>query len=318
MVLSIFILVIGLILLVKGADWLVAGAGGVAKRAGVSEFVIGLTIVATGTSLPELVVSLVGILNGSSDIAVGNVVGSNIFNTLLILGVTALILPMTVTRQNMMRDIPMNMVIALIVAFGFETGAFNTVIGLILLVLFFAYMYLTLCTDTPKTAEEDIAIDIDEPRPVWQHILAVVAGGAALVFGGRLFVSQAVTVLGSLGVPDKVTALTVLAGGTSAPELATCIVASLKKKSDIAFGNIIGSNIANVLLILGSCAAVRPLSFDGLSRLEMTTLLGSAALLMVLCTAKLNERKESILGRFAGFILLAGFAVYMFFLWQNL
>ena len=252
MLLSCILLLVGLALVVFGADYLVEGASAVARRSGLSEFVIGLTIVGMGTSAPEMVVSFIGAASGNADIAIGNVVGSNIFNTLLILGITALLLPMGITRANLRRDIPMNLVITVLLVvlgleqtfFGVGTDGLSRLDGAILLALFIGYMVYSFRqgADESETPEEA------KPwRPVLS-VLMIVGGLAGLIAGGELFVRSATAIAHALGWSDKFIAITILAGGTSMPELATCIAAAVKKKGQLALGNIIGSNLFNILL----------------------------------------------------------------------
>ena len=261
MVTEILILLAGLALVVLGADWLVDGSSTIARKAGLSEFVIGLTIVGIGTSTPELVVSLTGALKGNADIAIGNIVGSNIFNTLFILGFTALIRPISMTRDNVKTDIPLNIITTvLLIIFGmhftlFGIGNDNTLSrldGVIFLILFSAYMY---CSFKSGKAEETKDSAEPESGKLWVAILMVLGGLAALIFGGDKFVDSATNIARMLNISDKFIAVTILAGGTSMPELVTCVVAAAKKKGQLARGIILGSNIGNMLLILGVPAA---------------------------------------------------------------
>ena len=274
MILQIVLLLVGLALIVFGADWLVDGASAVARRAGISEFVIGLTIVGFGTSCPELVVSLTGAFQGNADISVGNVVGSNIFNTLLILGLTAAIAPVAMTRTNSRRDIPITLLVTFLFAALALTGTqISRVEGIAFLLIFVAYMVYCFKTDTGMTEEVQQKV-----RSLWLAILLVLAGLAGLIFGGQLFVNNATAIARALGVSDKFIALTLLAGGTSLPELATCIVAAAKKKDQLALGNVLGSNIFNILLILGASATVTPLSTVALTWADLGALLLSIVL----------------------------------------
>ena len=316
--LQVLLLLGGLTLIVLGADWLVDGASGIARRVGLSEFVIGLTIVGMGTSAPEMVVSFIGAFQGNADIAIGNVVGSNIMNTLLILGVTALILPMVITPSNWKRDIPMNILITvLLIVLGLDYTLFHIGTkdglsrwdGAILLALFIGYMVLSFKGNKP---EED-----DSPakqRSIWMCLLLVAAGIAGLALGGDLFVNHATELARTLGVSDKFIAITILAGGTSMPELATCVVAAAKKKGQLALGNIIGSNVFNILLILGGSALIHPLSFDHITYVDLGVLLVSA---LSLLTAGLVGRKKMI-DRLDGSLFLLIWAGYMAWLIYNL
>lgn len=306
------ILVAGLALIVFGADWLVDGASGIARRAGLSEFVIGLTIVGFGTSCPELVVSLTGAIAGKSDISAGNVIGSNIFNTLLILGLTAIIAPIAITRQNKRRDIPMTIGVTLLfILCGLSksllgVGAYDGVSrieGIVFLILFIGYIYL--CFKTGKTDEvEEAGI---KRMSIAAAIGLVIAGLAGLVVGGHYFVNSATELAGNYGVSDKFIAITILAGGTSLPELATCVVAAAKKKGQLALGNILGSNIFNILLIIGCSAVVHPLHFSGINLVDAGVLMLSA--LLVFTSAYTG--KKDVLDRFDGSLLLLCEAAYM-------
>ncbi len=274
MIVQIGLLLVGLALIVFGADWLVDGASAVARKAGISEFVIGLTIVGFGTSCPELVVSLTGAFQGNADISVGNVVGSNIFNTLLILGLTAAIAPVAMTRANSRRDIPITLLVTFLFAALALTGTqIARVEGIIFLLIFVAYMVYCFKTDTGVSEEAQ-----QKARSLWVAILLVLAGLGGLIFGGQLFVNNATAIARAVGVSDKFIAITLLAGGTSLPELATCIVAAAKKKDQLALGNILGSNIFNILLILGASAVVTPLSTIALTWVDLGVLLLSIVL----------------------------------------
>ena len=318
MLVQIILFIIGLALVVFGADYLVDGASAIARRFGLSEFVIGLTIVGMGTSAPEMVVSFIGAAQGNADIAIGNVVGSNIFNTLLILGITALLLPMAITKDNRRKDIPMNIaiVVALILLglertiFGIGTDGLSRLDGGILLALFIAYMWMSFKTTSP---EADAPADV-KPIGPWLAVLYILGGIAALIFGGRLFVNSAVSMAHTLGVSDKFIAITILAGGTSLPELATCIAAAVKKKGQLALGNILGSDIFNVLLILGGSALINPLSFADISYIDLGILLASALALLTSCYIG----KRNSLDRLDGVLFLILWAGYMAWLIVNL
>ena len=313
------LLLIGLALVVLGADWLVEGASGIARRAGISEFVIGLTIVGMGTSAPEMVVSLIGAIEGKGDIAVGNVVGSNIFNTLLILGITAIILPMEITRNNRRLDIPVNIAVTVLflllglelTLFGAGTDGLSRMDGAILLVVFCIYMWSSFRKGKEEALKED---NTSVGRNPWVCIMMIAAGIAGLVIGGNLFVNNATGIAAKLGVSDKFIAITLLAGGTSLPELATCVAAAAKKKGQLALGNIIGSNIFNIMLILGSSAVVAPISFQSINFIDIGVLLVSAlALLSCIFIGKKNK-----LDRLDGVLFLLIWAAYMTYLFINL
>lgn len=315
MLIECLLLIVGLALVVLGADFLVDGASSIAKKFGVSDFVIGLTIVGMGTSAPEMVVSFIGALQGNGDIAIGNVVGSNIFNVFMILGATALILPMDITPMNRKKDIPLNIAITLIfialgmsrTLFGIGDDVLGRLDGAILLVLFAAYIYMCFRFDTANQSENNENEKVIKPALA---AVLIVAGLAGLVFGGRMFVNSATSIAKMLNVSDKLIAITILAGGTSMPELVTCIVAAFKKKGQLALGNILGSNVFNILLILGGSALIHPLSMAGMSYVDLGALLLSALVIW----ASIHTNKKNQLDRADGLLLLILEAAYMTFL----
>ena len=331
MALQILILLAGLALVVLGADWLVDGSSAIARKAGLSEFVIGLTIVGIGTSMPELVVSLTGAVKGVSDIAVGNVVGSNIFNVLLILGLSAVIMPIGITRTNRRQDIPLNLIVCfLLIVCGchytmFHIGREDVLSrfdGIFFLLLFVVYMFVSFKNGKQDQVTSETEGRKEKNRPLGIAILMVLAGFAALVFGGDIFVDSAREIAVRLGISDKFIAVTILAGGTSMPELVTCVVAALKKKDQLALGNVIGSNISNILLILGSSALFYRrlpdgpggLSFAGMTFADLGILLLSSLLLW---SSSYTGKRDSI-DRADGLIFLACFAGYMAILFNQL
>lgn len=308
-----FILIAGLLLILLGANYLVDGASSIAKRFGLSEFIIGVTIVGIGTSAPEMVVSFMSAIQGKADMAIGNIVGSNIFNTAMILGVTALIAPLTITRSNLRKDIPLNIIVTiLLIALGMNftiTGLgkdqLSRIDGAILLGIFVWYLWSSFRSDSTD----------DEDEPIKQHsiaisILMITGGLAGLIFGGRLFVNSATEIARMFGVSDKFIAITVMAAGTSMPELATCVVAAIKGRGQLALGNILGSNISNILLILGGSAIISPLSFTGMTMADLGTVLGCS--LFILLSAWLFKKKS--LDRVEGAVLLLIEAGYMWYL----
>lgn len=315
MLIECLLLIVGLALVVLGADFLVDGASSIAKKFGVSDFVIGLTIVGMGTSAPEMVVSFIGALQGNGDIAIGNVVGSNIFNVFMILGATALILPMDITPMNRKKDIPLNIAITLIfialgmsrTLFGIGDDVLGRMDGAILLVLFAAYIYMCFRFDTANQTESSENEKVIKPALA---AVLIVAGLAGLVFGGRMFVNSATSIAKMLNVSDKLIAITILAGGTSMPELVTCIVAAFKKKGQLALGNILGSNVFNILLILGGSALIHPLSMAGMSYVDLGALLLSSLVIW----ASIHTNKKNQLDRADGLLLLLLEAAYMTFL----
>lgn len=320
MLLNIAILILGLALVVFGSEWLVDGASDVARRSGISEFVIGLTIVGIGTSTPEMVVSFIGAIQGSADISIGNVIGSNIFNTLMILGCTALILPLTISEHAIKRDIPINLGVTLLLILlgccnpGFE-NTLSRVDGAIMLLLFAAYLYMSFKEGRETDSGEESG---GTAHKSYSHkaipITMIIVGLASLIAGGRLFVNSAVDIAHALGWSDKFIGITILAGGTSLPELATCVVAAFKKKGQLALGNILGSNISNILLILGGSALIRPLSMENISTVDLGTLFLSALLIFVSYYTFVKKK----LGRVEAVCLLLMEAAYMYTLITDL
>ncbi len=317
---SIIWLLLGLALVVFGADYLVEGASSVARRFGLSEFVIGLTIVGMGTSAPEMVVSFIGAIQGNADISVGNVVGSNIFNTLLILGITGILLPVAITPDNRKKDIPVNIVVTLLlIVLGFKhtllgigTDGLTRIDGAVLVVLFGLYLWQSFARG--KEEPEEKPQEEAKPIKLYWAILMIVGGLAGLIWGGNLFVDSATEIAHHLGVSDKFIAITILAGGTSLPELATCVAAAAKKKGQLALGNIIGSNLFNILLILGGSALIHPLSFEDISFVDMGVLLLSALVIWSSCFVG----KKNTLDRLDGVFLVLIWLGYMAYLILNL
>jgi cation:H+ antiporter len=309
MLVQILLLLVGLALVVFGADYLVDGASAVARRFGLSEFVIGLTIVGMGTSAPEMVVSFIGAAQGNADIAIGNVVGSNIFNTMLILGLTALLLPMDITRENRKKDIPVNILITVLLIvlgleltfFGFGTDGLSRIDGAILVALFVAYIWSSFAQKTPEAQPES------ESKPIkpWLAVIMILGGLGGLVAGGKLFLNSATAIAHALGVSDKFIAITILAGGTSLPELATSLVAAIKKEQDIAIGNVVGSNIFNLGVVTGVPVAlfggIPDISFN---YVDLAILVGSAIVLFIFAR---NDRRIT---RREGAVLLSTFVIY--------
>lgn len=313
MVVTVLLFILGLAMVIGGAEALVGGASAMARRFGLSEFLIGATIVGIGTSMPELVVSVLGAIRGSADIAVGNVVGSNLFNTLLILGVTALIAPLAFTKANIRRDIPLCIAASLVFAvFAIslrggvvQAGSISRIEGGILLAAFAGYLWYSFKTDDGSETSTDEKPT--EKKPLWLSIVMVIGGLAGLVFGGHLFVDNAVLIAQALHVSESIIANTIMAGGTSAPELAVCIVAALKGRNQMAIGNIIGSNISNILLIIGASAVIGPLSVDHVNLYGVTAVALSSLLLLL---STLPHRK-SRLTRPKGLLFILIYAAYL-------
>lgn len=304
MFLQILALLIGLAMVICGANILVDGASSVARKTGVSEFVIGLVIVGFGTSLPELVVSVTGALAHNSDIAVGNVIGSNVFNTGLILAISAMILPVAITRQNHFRDIPITILVTFLVVLLGKYGGLCRMEGILLVVLFAFYILYCFRTDSADPQEEALEV---KDFPTTYAIILVLGGLVCLILGGRLFVHSAERIARLIGVSDKFIAITVLAMGTSLPEFVTSIVALVKKRSQMALGNILGSNVFNLLLILGVSAIISPTSFAKVDIYDYAALILS----IVLVWTGIYTGKKNVLDRFDASLMLLVFAAYM-------
>ena len=318
MAIQILILLGGLLLILFGANWLVDGSSSVAKRFGISEFVIGLTIVGIGTSTPEMVVSFLSAFQGKADMAIGNIVGSNIFNTMLILGVTAIIAPLIITKENLRKDIPLNIIVTILLIllgmnftlFGVGQDQLSRIDGAILLAIFAWYLYTSFKSDNADSDDSDGI----KSYSVLMSTILIIAGLAGLIVGGKLFVNSATELAKMFGVSDKFIAITVMAAGTSMPELATCVVAAFKGRGQLALGNILGSNISNILLILGGSALISPLSFKGMTYVDLGTVLISGLIILV-CAYSFKKKK---LDRFEGFILILMEVMYMWYLISNI
>lgn len=306
------ILIVTLVGIVFGADLLLNGSVAIAKRFHVSDFVIGAVIVGIGTSVPELVVSFFGALKGNADVAIGNVVGSNIFNVLGILGLTALLFPIAIDQKNMTFEIPLCIgvsVLLTLLALNFFNGTPATISridGLILILLFFGYMYYSFVRD--KKNAQQAPVEANEPiLSLWKSILKVVGGLALLIVSCDFFVDSAVTVAKSWGVSDAIISLTLVACGTSFPELAASVVAACKKNTQLALGNIVGSNIFNILLILGLSSQVMPLVSADITIVDYAVMIG-AAIVPLLFGFK------GKIGRVGGALMVIAFAVYTWYL----
>ena len=316
---SYLILIISLVGIVFGAEFLVAGSVSVARRYKVSDFVIGAAIVGIGTSMPELVVSFFGALKGNADVAIGNVVGSNIFNVLGILGLTAICFPIAIDRKNMTFEIPFCIgvsVILTLLALNFFNGTPATigrVDGIILLLLFVGYMWYSFARDrnepTPdpslKGRENDEEIQCI--LPVWKALLKIVGGLALLITSCDFFVDNAIVIAKSWGVSDAIISLTLIACGTSLPELAASVAAACKKNTQLALGNIVGSNIFNILLILGVSSQVMPLVSADITIVDYAVMIAAAAF-------PLFFGFKGKIGRVGGLLMVASFVLYTWYL----
>lgn len=309
MIIQLALLALGFVLLVKGADWFVDGAASIAAKLGIPQLVIGLTIVAMGTSAPEAAVSLTAAFHGNADITIGNVVGSNILNILIILGLAAVICPMKVARLTAFVDIPVTIVITLLLLLLGYDGTVSRLDAGILLLFFIAYLsYLFAMTKkgliVGESEEEGSKI-----QSVPKALLFTVVGLALIIVGSSLAVDAASAIATMLGLSERFIGLTIVALGTSLPELFTSVVAAIKKNPDMAIGNIVGSNIFNILFIVGLSGLVIPVPF--VSAFRFDTLIAAAAALLLLVLALPTKR----LGRVAGIIMLAGYVAYFAMIW---
>ena len=311
------ILIISLVGIVFGADYLVTGAVSIARKYKVSDFVIGAAIIGVGTSMPEMTVSFLGAMNGNADVAIGNVVGSNIFNVFGILGLTAMFFPVTFGRENLKFDIPFCVGVSVILSllfFNFFVGTGNCIgrfDGILLLVAFAAFMWISFRRDKqakPQTAQPE---ENEQPvGPIWSSVLKVVGGLAVLVFSCDVFVDNAVLIAKSFGVSDSFISLTLIACGTSLPELAASIAAAIKKNTSMALGNIVGSNIFNIALILGLCSQVSPLTSTGIDLVDFMVMIAAALVLFIF-------GKDCKISRGEGAFLFLCFVAYTWYLISN-
>lgn len=315
--LDILLLLIGLALILFGANWLTDGASAVAKRWGVSDLVIGLTVVAFGTSAPELVISVVSAIHGSAGLAVGNVVGSNIFNVLVIIGCVAVLAPIKVDKGNMTNDIPLVILssLALLVCAnsmmldGLPENVISRSEGLLLLLFFMIFMRYTfsIARNAVNGAEAVDGADADAKKmPLWKSALLIAAGLAGLIFGGEWFVDGASGVARGLNVSESVIGLTIVAAGTSLPELATSMVAALKKNTELAVGNVVGSCVFNVFMVLGVSAVIRPLRLGGIGNFDLLTLVLASVLFWFFGW----QIRTRTITRVEGVLLLAVYVAY--------
>ncbi len=307
------LLAVALVGIVLGADYLVVGAVSIARKYKVSDFVIGAAIVGVGTSMPELVVSFIGALQGNPDVAIGNVVGSNIFNVLGILGLTAVFFPIAVKKENMKFEIPVCIGLSLlltVLVFNFFSGGTPTIgrlDGLALLLCFGLYTWYSFYRDRKNGKAAEAAAVEDESSPLWIAVLKVAGGLAVLITCCDLFVGNAEKIARSFGVNDAVISLTLIACGTSLPELAASVAAAVKKNTQLALGNIVGSNIFNISLILGLSSQVMPLNSSGITAVDYAVMIAAAMIPLILGI-------KGRIGRFSGVLMVVAFSAYTWYL----
>lgn len=325
MIIDIVWLIVGLVLILSGANFLTDGASAVAKKFGLTDLVIGLTVVAFGTSAPELVISITASADSNPELAVGNVIGSNIFNILAIIGITAMVRPIAIKKSVMTIEIPMvllSSVIILILGSSVvldhtQANIISRVEGLLLLIFFLLFMRYTFATarNTPDAGSDPQAADTNKLKNIkmWQAIVFIIGGLAALIWGGNKFVQGASAIASGLGVSEAVIGLTIVAIGTSLPELATSIVAALKNEPGLAIGNVIGSNIFNIFMVLGTAAVVKPLPFGNINYVDLWVLTGASLMFMIFGWFF----KKRIITRAEGTIMAICYILYMSWLVIN-
>ena len=325
MLVDILLFLLGIVLIIVGANYLTEGASTLARRMGLSPLVVGLTIVAFGTSAPELIVSLMSALKGNADIAMGNVIGSNIFNILAIGGVTALVAPITITQSTIRREIPLMLLSFLVLFFlSYDTifaGTAGTTENILsrgegLTLLGFFLIFLTYTFAIAKDAPDDPHADHTPIRsyPLWLLVLFILGGLAALIYGGDLFVSSASSIARTFGMSESFIGLTIVAAGTSLPELATSVAAALKKQPEIAVGNIVGSNIFNIFFILGVSSTITPIRIGGVTALDFLVMI-VAGLMLYIFAVLFGQR---VVKRGEGAILALSFIAYTVYLIMQL
>lgn len=312
MVMEVVWLLVSLVILYFGAEWLVSGASSLASRLGVSALIIGLTIVSVGTSAPELVVSAKAALNGQSALSIGNVLGSNIFNLGMILGISAIIYPMAIKRQLLKFDVPvmvLSSVLFLVLFIDGKISSFEAVIFLLVFAAYMTYLFVTSVKNKTKSSDDENTIKVYKHWVI--DLLLIALGLVGLIYGSTLLVDNAIIIAQKLGMSEAMIGLTIVAAGTSMPELATSVVAAIKKRSDIAIGNVVGSNIFNILLILGVAGAIYPIETHDINIADSLFVVGFGALLWFFMKIETRVR------RWQGVIFLALFGAYFFFkLWM--
>ncbi len=306
---QVLLLIFGIVVVLKSADWLINGAVGLATKLGISQIVIGLTIVAIGTSMPEFFVSIVSAIKGTPDLAVGNIVGSNIFNVLLIVGVAATVAPIAIQRATVRRDIPIAIVASIMLTFMMLDDNISRIDALILFAAFIAFIWITLRNSKNDANEKDASTE--KVIPTWKSVLFIIFGLVGLVLGSNIFVDNASSLAHGWGISDAVIGLTIVAGGTSLPELATSAVAARKGDSGIAIGNVLGSNVFNILMILGLTGIISPMHIQNITYIDMAVMVISMALFWLFSFTKLRVE------RWEGCVLIACFLGYITWLVSN-
>ncbi|PVY41707.1 calcium/sodium antiporter [Pontibacter virosus] len=312
--------ILGFALLIKGADMLVSGASSIAKRFNISDMVVGLTIVSFGTSLPELIINIMSSMQGQSELAIGNVFGSNVANLLLIIGIAAIICPLPIKRNTILTEIPFSLIATLLVGFLANAVLFGDKTSLYIsrvdggILLFFFVLFMAYIWNIAKTNKDEVIEEMEEPMmTIPKSVLYIVLGGAGLFLGGKWVVDGAVAIAQSFGLSESFIGLTVVAIGTSLPELVTSAMAAFRKNIDIAIGNVIGSNIFNLLWILGISALINPLPFNVVSNSDIVMMIFASTLLIIV----IPIGKKNTIDRWNGILFLAIYVAYIVFLVQR-
>lgn len=325
MIFDFLLFILGIVLIISGANFLTEGASTLARRMGLNPLMVGLTIVAFGTSAPEFVVSLTSALKGSADIALGNVVGSNLFNTLAIVGITALVTPLMITHSTIRKEIPLMILASIVLTVMSWDSIFsgatldNNILtrgeGIVLLSFFLIFLSYTfsLAKSDSTTSQKQDDTDIKR-RPIWLMLIFILGGLGALIYGGDLFVSSSSSIARAFGVSEAIIGLTLVAMGTSLPELATSVVAALKKEPELAVGNVVGSGIFNIFMILGITSTVSPIRLSGITLVDFVVMVG-ASILLYLFGVFFGSRTIT---RAEGAVLFCIFIVYNIYLFSSI
>ncbi|MBQ8348760.1 MAG: calcium/sodium antiporter [Ruminococcus sp.] len=306
------LLVVGFVLLIKGADFFVDGSSAVAKKLRIPPLIIGMTIVAMGTSLPETSVSVSASLAGKNDLSISNAVGSNIFNLMIVAGFCAILCPLPIGKDTLKKDFPFSILAAgVLLVMGAVSGEITRIDGILLLLLFAFFLYMMIRSALKARNSSGFSSDDEEIKnlPGWQCLLYIIGGIAAIAFGGKMVVESASDIARNFGMTDNLIGMTIVALGTSLPELVTSIVAARKNEMDMALGNVIGSNIFNILFVLGIAAAISPIGFTSANMIDTAVLIASSLLVLIFC---LPKRKLVRWNGASMVAVYAGFTVYLF------
>lgn len=307
-----FLLIAGFVLLIKGADFFVDGSSSAAKKLNIPPIIIGMTIVAMGTSLPETSVSVSASLAGKNDLSISNAVGSNIFNLMIVAGLCAILCPLPINRDTLKRDFPFSILAAaVLLGFGFFTGSISRIAGIVLLLLFIFFLYIMINSALKAKRSGTMISDEEEIKilSAWRCIIYIIGGIIAIAAGGKMVVEGAADIARSFGMSDNLIGMTIVALGTSLPELVTSIVAARKNEIDMALGNVIGSNVFNILFVLGIAAVISPIGFTMQNSIDTIFLIASSLLVLVLCLPKKKLVRRHGISMAA---LYAGYTVYLF------